>query len=88
MGPKLDKLIPILQITFDPYHSSILNTIVLQYLTQYFMINSMKHLKKIWEDAKCCFISVDSWRYINIKSIKANADYRSQIILSLQLDFW
>lgn len=47
MGPKLDKLIPILQITFDPYHSSILNTIVLQYLTQYFMINSMKHLKKM-----------------------------------------
>ena len=42
MGPKLDKLSPILKIAFDPRQSSIPNAIVLQFLTQYFMINSIK----------------------------------------------
>ena len=44
MGAKLDKLSPILQIAFDPRQSSISNTIVLQFLTQYFMINEASSL--------------------------------------------
>ena len=46
MGPKLDKLSPIVKIAFDPRQSSIANTIVLQFLTQYFMINRIKRLRK------------------------------------------
>ena len=46
MGPKVDKLSAILKIAFDPNQSSIPNTIVLQFLTQYVMINSIKRLRK------------------------------------------
>ena len=46
MGPKLDKLITILKIAFDPRQSSIPNTIVLQFLTQHFMINSINALRR------------------------------------------
>ena len=46
MGPKLDELSPILKIAFDPRQSSIPNTIVLQFLTQYFMINNIKRIQK------------------------------------------
>ena len=51
MGAKLGKLSPILKIAFDPRQSSIPNTIVLQFLTQCFVINSIKRLRKIKEDA-------------------------------------
>ena len=45
MGPKLDKLNRILKIAFDPGQSSVLNTIVLQFVAQYFMISGSKRLR-------------------------------------------
>ena len=45
MGPKLEKFSLILKKTFDPWQSSVLNTIVLQFVAQYFMINGIKRLR-------------------------------------------
>ena len=51
MGSKLDKLSPILKIAFDPRQSSVPNTIVLQIVAQDFIINGIKRLRWLLEDA-------------------------------------
>ena len=73
MGPKLDKLSPILKIVFDPRQSSIPNTIVLQFLTQYFMIYSIKRLRKTKKIPKVVSFPSIAEDILLIKSIKANA---------------
>ena len=40
--------------------SNVLNTIVIQFFTQYFMINGIKRLRQVQKNAKRCFSSVNS----------------------------
>ena len=72
MGPKLDNLSPILNIAFDPWQSSALNTIVLQFGAQYFMINGIKCLRSKNMPKVDSFLSIAEDMLL-IKSIKASA---------------